>query len=78
MNLYSTRAREIFVGYLPPKPKLNDVMLPCLPLVSIYLHSPGHQVSMYPPATCQTLWNKQHKRISLKVNLYQTLSRMRK
>ena len=39
-------------------------MLPRLPLVGIYLHSPGHQVSMYPQATCQTLWNKQHKRIS--------------
>ena len=39
-------------------------MLPCLPLVGIYLHSPGDQVSMYPPATCQTLWNKQHKLIS--------------
>ena len=53
-------------------------MLPRLPPVGIYLHSPGHQVSMYPPATCQALWNKQHKRISLKVNQYQTLSRMRR
>ena len=53
-------------------------MLPCLPLVGIYLQSPGHQVSMYPPATRQTLWNKQHKRISLKVNQYQTLGRMRR
>ena len=43
----------------------NDVMLPCLPLIGIYLHSPGQQVSMYPLATCQTLWNKQHKRISI-------------
>ena len=40
-------------------------MLPRLPLVGIYLHSPGHQVSMHPPATCQTLRNKQHKRISI-------------
>ena len=40
-------------------------MLPRLPLVGIYLHSPGHQVSMYLPATCQTLGNKQHKRISI-------------
>ena len=39
-------------------------MLLWLPLAGIYLHSPGHQVSMYLPATCQTLWNKQHKRIS--------------
>ena len=40
-------------------------MLPRLPLVGIYLHSPGHQVSMHPPATCQILRNKQHKHISI-------------
>ena len=39
-------------------------MLLCLPLLGIYLDSPGHQVTMYSPATCQTQWKKQHKRIS--------------
>ena len=61
--IYSTRAREIFVRYSPRKHKRMS-MLPCLPLVGIYLHSPSHQVSMYHLTTCQTLWNKQHKRIS--------------